>query len=171
MGRSVMTHPDAIAVAYRTLDHGGYCPACEFLTCADEGTDCCPECGGELEPDYSGDFATSEFEYLVDWIRDTFTERFPSMDKCDRWAHGYGAMNELHCIVANNLCDVYIAEYCGMVSISLVPTGEASYSEDTTGLARGWTERYATPALNEFGEYAPVATASNGETFYRRVAA
>lgn len=170
MGRSVMTHPHALATVYRTLDYGGYCDECEMVTFAGDSGGC-EECGGELRPDEYGDFARHEFEYLVDWVREEFTDKFPSMGKCDRWAHGGGAMDELHCIAANYLCDVCISEYCGMVSISVVPTGEESYCEDTSGLARYWTEAHAVPVLEKFRECAPIGTASNGETFYRRVAA
>lgn len=170
MGRSVMTHPDALDTVYRTLDYGGFCDECGMLTFAGDSGEC-EECGGELEPDHSGEFASHEFEYLVDWVREEFTGKFPSMDTCDRRADGYGAMDELRCIVANELCDVYISEFCGMVSISVVPTGEESYDEDTTGLARYWTAANAVPVLEKFREFARLGTMSNGESVYKKVAA
>lgn len=142
MGRSVMTHPNAIEIIFRTIDSD------EF-----------DEYGYLVE-----------YDYLVDWVRESFIERFPSMGACERWARGSGAMGELRCVVANDLCDVYISDYCGMAAISIVPTGLTLYNEDTSGLAYSWCEAHAAPfARRVFAEYDPVATASNGETFYRRV--
>lgn len=165
MGRGVMTHPAAVATVYRTLSNlHTYCMDCDIEVDADE----CPECGAEMY-DHDGEVARDEFEYLVEWIREAFGERFPSMYECDRWAHGCGAMDELHCIMANELCDVYISEYCSMVAISVVPTGCDEYDVNTTGLATRWAELNASVVLERFNEYSRIATMSNGEQVYRRV--
>lgn len=163
MGRSVMTHPEAVDTAYRTLEPMHICPECENETTDFE---CC---GIELDP--YGEDARFEFEDLVYCVRDEFKRRFPSMRDEDRWAHGCGAMGELHCIVANDLCDVYISEYCGLVAISVVPTGESYYTEDTTGLARSWTENHAIKALDIFSDLRKMGTFSNGESVFQRRAA
>ena len=166
MGRSVMTHPSAECTVYRTLSNlHTYCFECDIEVDADE----CPECGAEMYDAY-GEVAREEFEYLVDWIRETFTAAFPSMVECDRWAHGAGAMSELRCVVANDLCDVYVSEYCGLVAISVVPTGCADYDCDTTGLATHWCATHASDVLDQFNEYRRIGTFSNGESVYERVA-
>lgn len=164
MGRSVMVHPRAECTAYRTISNlHTYCMECDIEFDADE----CPECGAEMY-DHSGEAARDEFEWLVDWVREAFSEKLPSMVKCDRWVNGRGAMDELRCIMANELCDVFISEYCGMVAISVVPTGVDDYGDNTTGIAQHWTATHASDVLDQFNEYNLVAVMSNGEQVYER---
>jgi len=164
MGRGVMTHPRAEATGYRTISNmHTYCDHCDIEVDADE----CPECGAGMYDQY-GDVARDEYEYLIDWIREEFMTAFPSMDKCDYWAHGCGAMNELRCVVENKLCAIYVADYCNMVSISVVPTGESDYDNDTTGLATAWCNKNAQRVLDKLDEYTRVSTMSNGESVYER---
>lgn len=167
MGRSVMVHPGAECTAYRTLqNYHSFCADCEA-----DNTEYlaeCAECGADLF-DFTGEVARDEFDYLVDWIREEFTTAFPSMAECDRWARGCGAMDELRCIVANELCDVYVSEYCGMVAISVVPTGCDDCWDNTTGIARHWCATYAADVLDRFNEYRRIGTFSNGESVYETV--
>lgn len=166
MGRGVMTHPDAEATVYRHLEnYHSYCMECDTDNCEYEAE--CPECGADMF-DYDGDVARDEFQYLVDDVRREFRNRLPSMMSCDRWATGCGAMNELHCIVANELCDVYISEYCGMVAISVVPTGYDDCDGNTHGLAVHWCATHASDVLDQFSEYSRLGTMSNGEQVFQR---
>lgn len=166
MGRSVMVHPGAEATVYRTIsNYHTFCNDCE--TEVDEYE--CPTCGADMY-DHDGEVARDEYDMLVDWIREAFIDAFPSMCRVDYWAEGCGAMNELKCVVANELCEVYVSEYCGLASISVVPTGCAEYSRDTTGLARHWCAVNGSRVLDQFNEYKRIGTFSNGESVYQKVA-
>lgn len=158
MGRSVWTHSDAVETVFFEWNCG-YCPKCECLTTTDGWE--CPECGGELEPDVDG---AMMFDEEIDYIRDHIKERFPSFEKCDHWPE-----RESHAIAENKLGMLVISEYCGLVSLGIVPTGECYYDEDTTGLARAWCEKYVAPWLREtYGSLRKVGTFSNGEAVYER---
>lgn len=165
MGRSVWTHNDAIATVYRTIENVMYiCSDCE--TENNENAPDCPGCGADLY-DESGESAQFEFDCLVDDIRGSFKRKFPSMRNCDHWPE-----RESRAIVENDHCMIVISEYCGLVSIGVVPTGlwEAYYTPNSAPLAFDWATRYAAPFLRQaFGQLRKIGTASNGESFYERV--
>lgn len=86
---------------------------------------------------------------------------WPSMEPADDWAG-----DELHIIARNALASLVVAAYGDLVSVSLVPDLD-------NPLSRPWV-RNAAPALRKivravFGDaLCLVATASNGESFFRR---
>ena len=99
-------------------------------------------------------------------IRETFKHKFPSMVDCDYWPE-----NESHAIVENEHCMVVISEYCGLISLGVVPLNE-SYCCGCNGLARYWTVKHAAPFLcKQYGTLRKVTTFSNGESFFERVQA
>lgn len=167
MGRGVMVHPQAEATVYRHLNnYHSTCAECGADNCECEAD--CPECGADMY-DMTGEVARDEIEYLIDSVQRAFCERFPSMSTCDRWASGGGAMDELHCIAENGLCEVYISEYCGVCAISVVPLDTEWHSVDVFGLAVHWCATYASDELITFGQYDRIGSMSNGESVYGRV--
>jgi hypothetical protein len=162
MGRSVWTHSNAVETVFREINNcHDYCAECDVGVDGYE----CPKCGTSMY-DESGDTARYEFNDLVGDIRDLFKQQFPSMHDCDHWPE-----RESHAIVENDHCMVVISEYCGLVSIGVVPTGyEGYYSPITTGIAANWAERFAAPYLRkQFGKLEKVGTMSNGESVYERI--
>ena len=139
MGRSVSYATGSTAIAYRSFD------------CEDE---------------FDSEF---EFDYLIDWIRETAKTAWPSMTDCDSWLG-----REDHAILCNDLAYIGVSEYCGLVSVWLVDRendhGDSFYyGEGTLNLCKPWCAQIA-PRFHElFGEYRKIGTASNGESFFQKV--
>ena len=170
MGRTVETMSGAAVVAYRELGHGAYCEPCGFGAIVTEYDAKCDECGGEMTLDYSGDLERDEYAGIVDWVRDELARRFPSVTACDDWAAW--PYRETRIIAANEFAQFTIAEYCGLIAISVIPTGSDYWADNTEGLARHWVESYAGPFVSEtFCTLYHVSTFSNGEAIYTRRAA
>lgn len=114
------------------------------------------------------DLGTEEecwLDFLED-LRNVLTERFPSLREEDRWVG-----RETRSILENRHARIVVAEYCGMVSVSLVPKAD-SYG---TLLALG--VQWCASVRGSFHEHLAkrfpdscmhkIGTASNGESFYR----
>lgn len=109
-------------------------------------------------PDDSVHFDWEEF---VENLRDVVRRRYPSFEHADRWAG-----RECLVIAENEHAGVAIADYCGLVSVSLAgrnPFGRAWACRIGPGFRATIEKAYAGHALRR------VATASNGESFYQRV--
>jgi hypothetical protein len=138
MGRSVSRPSNATAVAYRSF---------------------------EAEDEFDAEF---EFEYLIDWVRETAKEAWPSMVECDEWVG-----REDHAILSNDLAYIGLSEYCGLVSIWLVDREDRydGYDQGESNLCKPWCAQIERKFLKLFSEYQKIGTASNGESFYERVEA
>jgi hypothetical protein len=138
MGRSVSRPSNATAVAYRSF---------------------------EAEDEFDAEF---EFEYLIDWVRETAKEAWPSMVECDEWVG-----REDHAILSNDLAYIGLSEYCGLVSIWLVDREDRydGYDQGEANLCKPWCAQIERKFLKLFSEYQKIGTASNGESFYERVEA
>ena len=71
--------------------------------------------------------------------------------------------HEDHAILENGHCYIGVSEYCGLVSIWLVPKDE--YPD----LSQKWCDQIGNKFYNLFSEYKHVATFSNGEAIYERI--
>lgn len=107
---------------------------------------------------------SEDWDDFVDNIREVLQRRFKSFVHQDGWVS-----RERRLILDNGFAEVQIAEYCGLVSVSLVPS-EEYYPE----LGEAWCNQIADnfqKVLNEaFGGLRLLGRASNGEAFYERVA-
>ena len=117
-----------------------------------------------------------EWEDLEDDLRSVISERFKSFARRDEnWrTHEQSfSAQEGTTILENGHARVVIAEYCGIVSISLVPKG---YYGGSPELAEAWCRRVGT-AFEELiqAKYTealtPVGTGSNGVTMYQKAGA
>lgn len=154
MGRSVWTHSDAIDTVFFDTPEDYFCLDCDIAADGPE----CPECATELVN--GADEAA--WDDLIEDIQFFLINRFPSFSKADRWPE-----RESHCILDNYLCDIVISEYCGLVSLGVVPTGMDDYEENTTGLAHAWCEKNVVPFVYEtWGQLQRLGTMSNGESVY-----
>lgn len=105
-----------------------------------------------------------DWEDLLLAIRATLKLRYGSLFTCDRWAG-----REEHIILENDLAEITICEYGGLVSLSLSPkTDYADHPE----LANHWCDQVVpgmTKALSSFDLLVKLGTFSNGESCYKRV--
>lgn len=134
MGRSVSTPHNATAVAYLNF-----------------------------EPEYPDD-CQHDWDDLVEWIKDTAADRWPSLEDCDQWIG-----REDHAILENGHAYIGVSEYCGLVAVWLVPKEDNGYSHDHSALADRWCSQIASRFRELFGTLRSIGTASNGEQFFERV--
>lgn len=119
-----------------------------------------------LTPDLeSTAFAWDDF---LDDLRDSVLSRhWPSFRECDRWEG-----RENHIIAENDLAEISVSEYGGLVAICLAPSGRSNFY---TAFNRGWAGRIAPSFVRKLNQaYAHCALqsqghASNGEQFFTRV--
>jgi hypothetical protein len=91
-------------------------------------------------------------------VAETLQTMFPSLRDCDRWDN-----NETHIFLENNLAEVGISEYNGIVSVSIRPTGD--YYDNTEALAVHWCETVV-DTFKTIGTLIKQGTFSNGEAVY-----
>jgi len=124
--------------------------------------------------------AYRDVTYMTDedsqWEWDMFQEdiiqqlqnAFPSLDEADSWIG-----REDHVVLENSHCQVTISEYCGLAAISLVPIErDCFYAEDfgSQNLSYHWCQQIAKKFNELLGELRHVATFSNGEAVFERIA-
>lgn len=109
---------------------------------------------------------SDDFSWHLESMQEEGERRFPSMSKCDKWLG-----REDHAVLENNLAYIGVSEYCGLVSVWVVPKTDC-YGNDN-GLAINWASRINLGPLAEcFGtRLNRLGTFSNGEGVYQRAAA
>lgn len=111
-----------------------------------------------------------EFKEYIEGVQEYIEELWPSFSAEDRWVG-----RELRMIAENSMAYVAVAEYGGLISLSLVPKTEHylnSYYSDEVALANlteAWTKRIAPKFMKAFNQLNRVATFSNGESMFERV--
>ena len=110
------------------------------------------------------------FDDLIGDIQAAVRKRYPSFENADGWLG-----NEERVIARNDHALIVLCEYCGLASVSLVPNPDAGAEGED--LARAWCEQvgrnWRARLEQAFSPHAVrrVATASNGESFYKRAGA
>lgn len=101
----------------------------------------------------------------VENLTDALTEELPSLEEPHRasWKD-----RESRVIARNRLGDFCLSEYCGLWALAFVPSDDS----DIHGLAEAWGGRVYPRVAKLFGNalLQRVGSASNGETFFKRVA-
>lgn len=168
MGRSVIPHPRATVTGYLELDPSHYCDECGEWS--EEGK--CPECDRDM---YACDFGcdhSEEWREFVQWVSDTARELFPSMHDVDARTVSWSSEN--YACAENRHSEISISEYCGLVAISLAPRSDLSdyYWEELQSETLGahWRAQVSDRFLATFSTLQKLGTASNGESFYERIA-
>ena len=111
-----------------------------------------------------------EFDEYIESVQDYVKELWPSFDAEDRWIG-----RELRLIAENSMAYIAVSEYCGLISLSLVPKTEQylnSYYSDEVALANltgAWTARIAPKFMKSFNQFNRLGSFSNGESVYQRV--
>lgn len=108
-----------------------------------------------------------DWDLFIDDLRTRAKKRWPSLDECNAWID-----REDHAILENDYCFVGVSEYCGLVSVWLLPKELDTYYPDEASkenLAKRWVSSIENNFHKEFGEYRKVGTFSNGEAVYEKI--
>lgn len=102
------------------------------------------------------------FEYAIEEFKSLMTKYFKSLGETDVWVG-----EEDHAVLENNLAYFGISEYCGMLSLWVLP------KENFINLSVNWTNQIANKfkkaVKNSFGEvYVARASFSDGTTLYEK---
>jgi hypothetical protein len=102
------------------------------------------------------------WDYFVQDITESLKSLFPSLQHADRWDG-----NEEHIILENGHAEIAIAEYCGLVSISIRALEEADWytGRDSTGLHTRWVQQVQDKFLS-IGTLKHQGTFINGEAVF-----
>ena len=118
----------------------------------------------EGDTDYDRCYEWNDF---LDWLQMRFEEKYRSLSIADFWDN-----DEVHIILENSLAKVAVAEYCGLVSVSIAPIEDC---EGRTALGENWI-RQISNGVNKILEQCPwgdrlskIGTASNGVSFFEKV--
>ncbi len=152
----------------RDAEHGDY----EYDPASEEQdtVECCPHCKAH-EDNCSKQDPQDDWDYYVDDFRSMMKRAFPSLNDCDEWVG-----REDHALLENRHCYIGVSEYCGLVSMWVVPKDADWREEHVANLRDRWISQierkfYDTAnqcfgtALRKLGSF------SNGEGVYERIAA
>ena len=103
------------------------------------------------------DFGAEIFDDVIEDIQEYAPTLWPSFEKTDKWLD-----REDHAILSNRHAYIGISEYCGLVSVWLVPRDEEN------NLANQWCASITKKFHKAFGTLNKIGTASNGEAFFER---
>lgn len=106
-----------------------------------------------------------DWDYAIENLCGVAQHRYKSLRRCDKWLD-----REDHALLENNHAYIGVSEYCGLVSIWVVPKGADSYS-DPSGLAINWCNQINLQPLAEcFGTaLRQVGRFSNGEAIFNAI--
>ena len=110
-----------------------------------------------------------EWDDTIDNLRSIIREAYPSFEDADRWHD-----REERIVLNNWHAVIVVAEYCGCVSVSIVPD-ESDDWDGFDGLRAAWCEqvgdRWADLLNRAFGGMVKIGTFSNGESVYQKLPA
>lgn len=107
-----------------------------------------------------------DFQWYIEDLQESGRAAFPSMQACDVWID-----REDRAILENNLAYIGISEYCGLVSVWLLPkefTGGYDDDARNANLAAAWCAKVKPKFMAMFGELRKVGQFSNGEVLFER---
>jgi len=116
-----------------------------------------------------------EWDEFIDDLKGVIRERYPSFEDADRWAG-----REDHVILENSAAEISVAEYCGLISVSLAPREASDYDYDYDGESiRAWNENWTNLIANNFHDHLAkrfsksalrkIGSFSNGEGVYELI--
>jgi hypothetical protein len=104
---------------------------------------------GEMQHD------DTAFDFLLDMITSALEEAFPTLKRCDNRRGGDAILENAH-------CEVFIDDYCGNLSICLVPKDD----DGKEGFHRQWCEKIKfLEALRDFDPYVRTSAWTSGRVF------
>ena len=174
MGRGVSYLNNAETVVYEDVSGYGTTKVCKCDNCEDElelyveselggiCTEC--NCGNYVETEEYDEFIAGEtYADTIQYIQDTLTEKFPSLDEADEWEG-----REDHIIVNSGFVNVAVSEYCGLMAISVACAYEYDFYDDRdlTGFADRMTSTVGAFVEKTLGTLKKVGGFSDGTSVY-----
>jgi hypothetical protein len=156
MGRSV-SYPRGASVVYAETPTNSYCASCGDYA-GEGGCDC-------SEEDRDWREGEVDWDWVMDDHRQTLRAMFPSFWDADEWLD-----REDHVLARNSLVSFGVSEYCGLMSIWLVPRGDLE-NAGLEAFAERWIAAVLPKFRKAFGQYEKLGSMSNGEGVFRKVAA
>jgi len=111
-----------------------------------------------------------DFEFEYDWdnfeadLCECIKDKYGSFEYADKWDN-----RETKVILENNLCEIGISEYCGLISVS-IQFSDNDYNYHQRGLAENYMDKIRegmTSIIKGFGQtYSKLGSFSNGEGVY-----
>lgn len=101
-------------------------------------------------------------EEVIQPFADQVKRLFPSAESCNEWIG-----REDHAIMSNAHVYFGVSEYCGLVAYWAVVRGDCERPE----LAEQWLGSIEAKFQKNFGSLEMIVRASNGEAFFRSIAA
>lgn len=183
MGRSVSRPTNASAACYGYLaTHNHECLSCgegfdDFKlvpVSEDDGYSeselkTCPHCGA-AEDDCTVPDPQWQFECLVDDVRSSMADAFPSLSHCDTWLG-----REDHALLENRYCHIGLSEYCSVVSLWITPKdGDWRDGDGWAAMRDHWPAQVDAKFRKTANAILPGAMVrvggfSNGESVYQRL--
>ena len=147
MGRSVSVPSNAVAVAYRSLELEPYEN--------DEG-DIVPPCDLDYE---------WEYDCMIDNFIHDSQQKWPSLVRCDEW------FGENHVLLKNDFAYLGVSEYCGLISMWVVPrTNDYDmYDDPIANLCVNWCDKISSNFEKTFSVLRSIGRMSNGEQVFEKV--
>jgi hypothetical protein len=108
--------------------------------------------------EYDGDHDDWSYDDFVEGAQYAISEIAPSMQPDSGWIDREGRV-----IASNSFAQMVISEYCGLVSVCLVP-------EEGNALAEHWCAQLEPKFMMSFSELRLIGRASNGEAFFEKAA-
>lgn len=102
------------------------------------------------------------WQYFREALEERAAAIWPSLTPCCEWRG-----REDLATLSNNFAYFGLSEYCGVVAVWLQPRGDLEPGQEA--LARRWLEQARPRLAREFRKLERLGTASNGESFYRRI--
>lgn len=118
------------------------------------------------QDEVEGDFTQEAWDDFKEDLTNILTDKFPSLKHCKHWEG-----NEVLFFLENGLCKIALSEYCGLVSVSLVPQ-DGDYTNEN--LANAYCKKIKHSfhkVINEgySNSLIKLGTFSNGEGVYELV--
>lgn len=150
MGRSVLTHPRAVVVAYTSWDTSYE----EYIEGWDDDPDMMPS-----EQVYYDFYAPEDWRDTQEWFVEQCQDMWPSLWETSRYPH-----DEVHTVLENNLIEISVSEYCGLTALCIAPRNDIE--DSLSGLAIHVAEQMEAKFDKAFNTYYRVATFNDGTSMY-----
>jgi hypothetical protein len=108
-----------------------------------------------------------DWDFQIEDLQWRLKQAYPSLSECDKWLG-----REDQAIMENGHAYFGVSEYCGLVSIWVVPKDSScdQYGE-LSGIGANWVRQIADGFQKRFGSLVKIGRFSNGESIYERKAA